>query len=176
MDILPHEIEGNRLDFIGKFVPHVLPALLAHVFRRDFEESIPGAACPGDGKHVVARHQGEILSFEEKERRLAPPEGLDVGLAIDTLGSRDGDYVESVHGEPEISRSFEAEEDILVFREGEARFLFAGELGWIIGESSEIFHPFVPAAGEGEGERKFRWCNHRVSAPRLSFPAGCGIP
>ena len=174
MDILFHEIEGQRPDFIGQFVPHILPALLAHVLGRDFHEAVPASAAAFHCQYIVPRHQGKVLSLEEKEGLVLPPERGNVGLAVFSFLAGNGDHVQAVHSETEAPGRVEADVNVLVFREGKARRPVFGQLFRMVREAVEIAHSLVPAAGKGEGEGKFRWCNHRVSAPWLFPPVPSG--
>ncbi len=164
MDIALHEIEGECLDFLDELIPHFLPALLFHVARIDFEDPVPRAACAFDGHNVVARDEREVLPGKEEDVLL--PFGEDVRLLGFPLLPRKRHDVEAVHGEAEARRRFEAEEYILILRQGKGGREMARQPVRVYREAPGGNDPFL-LCFKREGEWQFRSCNHRASAPRL---------
>ena len=132
--------------------------------RIDFEDPVPRAACAFDGHNVVARDEREVLPGKEEDVLL--PFGEDVRLLGFPLLPRKRHDVEAVHGEAEARRRFEAEEYILILRQGKGGREMARQPVRVYREAPGGNDPFLLCL-KREGEWQFRSCNHRASAPRL---------
>ena len=120
--------------------------------------------CAFDGHNVVARDEREVLPGKEEDVLL--PFGEDVRLLGFPLLPRKRHDVEAVHGEAEARRRFEAEEYILILRQGKGGREMARQPVRVYREARGGNDPFLLCL-KREGEWQFRSCNHRASAPRL---------